>query len=435
MRFLCACFLAFALSVSEGWCCAIAQTPGTLPDEDQAQAQQNLQVLYAPRQEQADEQVRYAPQQEQQEQEASQLLGVALDREQAPNSDMQWHALVADPTWHQSPLYWTWARGGEGISGMRLVRADDALRIHLKLPKDQGLVVTSVLPGSPAAQAGIQQNDVLLKLGDASLGKTEDLEKELKAAGDKPVELSLYRGGKTQSIRVQPRVHITLGPLKVATPSRGYWIGVSVTPLEPALRAQLGLSRSDGGLLVTEVHKEGAAEKAGIKVNDILLSFGGTLVSTQLSLVKAVQANGGKTTTLALMREGQRKTAIELTPQRAESNVHFNFTYPTQGAYSFDFLRPGVVENLPSNYSLEQGAMTFTNDHLLKMPYTLSPQPGKQGQGKAAEQSAAISKRLDQLDAQIRELRKAIDDVARAEKTIRELSKGIEALREAAGKR
>ena len=46
--------------------------------------------------------------------------------------------------------------------------------------------MTSLAANAPAAQAGIQQNDVLLKLGDTPLAKAEDLEEGLKAAGEKP---------------------------------------------------------------------------------------------------------------------------------------------------------------------------------------------------------------------------------------------------------
>ncbi len=79
----------------------------------------------------------------------------------------------------------SWFQLANPYMGMSLTPADDALRAHLQLPKDQGLIVTSLDIHSPAAQAGIQQNDILLDLENASLGKPEDLEKCLKAAGDK----------------------------------------------------------------------------------------------------------------------------------------------------------------------------------------------------------------------------------------------------------
>src|SRR5438105_1817657 len=78
-------------------------------------------------------------------------------------------------------------------SGLSLAAVDDALRAHLKLPKDEGLIVTSLDAHSPAALAGIQQNDVLLDLHGATLRTPEDLDEALRAAGAKPASLVLLR--------------------------------------------------------------------------------------------------------------------------------------------------------------------------------------------------------------------------------------------------
>ncbi len=122
---------------------------------------------------------------------------------------------------------------------MRLAAADDALRAQLKLPKEEGLIVTAMEPGSPAASAGIEPNDVLLRLGSEApkgiaLGKPEDLEKGLKLVGDSPQQLFLLRRGRKLAIKVQPEVKVSLGPVRPEPPS--YWIGVSVGSIEPALR-------------------------------------------------------------------------------------------------------------------------------------------------------------------------------------------------------
>ena len=58
-----------------------------------------------------------------------------------------------------------WVEGANRNSELGLTPADDALRAHLRLSKDQGLIVTSLAANTSAAQAGLQQNDVLLSLG------------------------------------------------------------------------------------------------------------------------------------------------------------------------------------------------------------------------------------------------------------------------------
>src|SRR4051812_16733434 len=90
---------------------------------------------------------------------------------------------------------------GSGGSGVTLVPVDESTRAHLKLPKGQGLVATSVVANGPAAQAGIRENDILLTLGDAALGKPEDLEEQLKGAGDRPIALGLLHHGEKKTLQ------------------------------------------------------------------------------------------------------------------------------------------------------------------------------------------------------------------------------------------
>ena len=81
--------------------------------------------------------------------------------------------LSAEASKDNSQDFVLWNSNGNGFPwygltnqnlGMTLVPADDALRAHLKLPEDQGLVVAAIDFHSPAAQAGIEQNDILLQL-------------------------------------------------------------------------------------------------------------------------------------------------------------------------------------------------------------------------------------------------------------------------------
>ena len=166
----------------------------------------------------------------------------------------------------------SWFQLANPYMGMSLTPADDALRAHLQLPKDQGLIVTSLDIHSPAAQAGIQQNDILLDLENASLGKPEDLEKCLKAAGDKPLPLTILRSGKKLTIEVQPRVSVddcarsSPSPLRSGSESRSHPSG---------RRCGATQYPSNEGLLAVDVIKDSPASQAEIKIHDILLTLSG----------------------------------------------------------------------------------------------------------------------------------------------------------------
>jgi hypothetical protein len=80
----------------------------------------------------------------------------------------------------------------------------DALRAHLSLQENQGLLVELVAPASPAAAAAIQQYDVLLNASGKMLAKMEDLIAAIDAAKGKKMDLELLRKGKPMKVEVTP---------------------------------------------------------------------------------------------------------------------------------------------------------------------------------------------------------------------------------------
>ncbi len=52
-----------------------------------------------------------------------------------------------------------------GYLGVSLQPLDENIAASLGLPKDQGELVRSTVPGQSAAKAGIQQGDVILRVG------------------------------------------------------------------------------------------------------------------------------------------------------------------------------------------------------------------------------------------------------------------------------
>lgn len=67
----------------------------------------------------------------------------------------------------------------------------------LGLKRAEGVVVTSVQPGSPAASAGIRRGDVILELNRKSVSKVDDFQNMLKQAKPETNLLFLLRRGDT----------------------------------------------------------------------------------------------------------------------------------------------------------------------------------------------------------------------------------------------
>lgn len=79
---------------------------------------------------------------------------------------------------------------------------DEVLLGHLNLEK--GLIVNQVVPDSPAAKAGVQERDVLVKFGDKKLDDLKNLIDAVNEVGNQEAALVVIRKGKEQTIQVTP---------------------------------------------------------------------------------------------------------------------------------------------------------------------------------------------------------------------------------------
>lgn len=93
---------------------------------------------------------------------------------------------------------------GDYWLGVECRPVDDALRAQLGLPEDQGLVVENVVPDGPAAKAGIQRHDVLVKAGDEPLKDLRVLIDAIEKTQEKELVIELLRGGKKETVQVTP---------------------------------------------------------------------------------------------------------------------------------------------------------------------------------------------------------------------------------------
>lgn len=84
-------------------------------------------------------------------------------------------------------------------------------------------------------------------------------------------------------------------------------IGVTIQELTSELAESFGLPKPNGAL-ISSVEKGGAAEKAGIRVSDVILKFDGKMVTSSSDLPRIVAATKpGGTVTVELWRKGALK--------------------------------------------------------------------------------------------------------------------------------
>lgn len=88
--------------------------------------------------------------------------------------------------------------------------------------------------------------------------------------------------------------------------TRRGWIGVKIQTVTPEIAESLGLEQP-AGALVAEVTPGGPAEKAGIKVGDLILKFDGKAVTGMRSLPRLVaETEIGRTVQMEVLRDKKR---------------------------------------------------------------------------------------------------------------------------------
>jgi regulator of sigma E protease len=161
--------------------------------------------------------------------------------------------------------------------------------------------VEALVPGSPAAAAGMEIGDQVVKVnGKVISTKTELLVAVAKSKG-KPIALEVRREGQTKPLTVTPR----LAPGEVAGGEEPlYTIGVEETPP-----------------LVTSVMQGMPASVAGFQAGDRVVGVEGQTIYTWAQMAAQVKEHPQKPLRIEVLRKGQR-VALTVTPTTEKMTVN-----------------------------------------------------------------------------------------------------------------
>ena len=89
--------------------------------------------------------------------------------------------------------------------GIDCAPASAALRVHLRLPEDAGLLVNTVMPDSPADKAGIKRFDVIVEANGHNVESVVDLVRAVNEAKDSEMSLAVIHEGEKRFVNVTPQ--------------------------------------------------------------------------------------------------------------------------------------------------------------------------------------------------------------------------------------
>jgi membrane-associated protease RseP (regulator of RpoE activity) len=93
-----------------------------------------------------------------------------------------------------------------GYLGAQMVDLDAAALATISSEKsDNGVLVTVVPPGTPAARIGMRGGDLIVNIDDVPVVSMSQLRRELMIRGDRAIQLSVLRKGKIEKLSFDPR--------------------------------------------------------------------------------------------------------------------------------------------------------------------------------------------------------------------------------------
>jgi serine protease Do len=178
--------------------------------------------------------------------------------------------------------------------GVFIAQIDEPLAQSLGLKDNrQGIVVTGVVNGSPADQAGLKKYDVILKLQGRSVNDTNQFRNEIALL--KPstqLTIEVLRDGKTMTLKPVLREmqagQATEPELMAPLPTDK--MGFGVAELTPAMRNQLGLSSSLQGVVVSNISNSSQPFEKGLRRGDVITELNRKPMRTTADFEAAVAA-------------------------------------------------------------------------------------------------------------------------------------------------
>jgi serine protease Do len=247
---------------------------------------------------------------------------------------------------HSTSLQRIASRGYLGVGVVELT--DDRVKA-LKLKDDQGLEVKRIDENSPAAKAGLKEDDVILEVNGKGVegnAQFRDLIGEM-PPGTK-VSLTIWRNGAKQTVSAtldsrpvnffvfggpdfpggalppmppMPAVPFNGGNPFPTIPANSPIVGFEGEALNSQLAEFFGVKE---GVLVRSVNPKTPAERAGLKAGDVVVKVNGTPVTTPREITGlVVRSNRGKEISFTVVRNKKEMTLnVEIAEDRSAPAEH-----------------------------------------------------------------------------------------------------------------
>jgi serine protease Do len=218
---------------------------------------------------------------------------------------------------------------------------------ELKLPAERGVLLERIVPDSPAAKAGLKDNDVITEINGQRVEGAAQFRRMIhEIPAGRSVQFTVWRDGRAQSVSVTLGKSEDHGNMWFKTAPRAFSvelpkIEMPEVPSVPEMdwggygvlagsRPRLGIDAEDlsgqfgayfgapdgEGVLVREVNAGSPAEKAGVKSGDVITTLNGERIRSLGDLrEKLAGKRDEKTVKLGVLRnKSEVSITVEMPP-------------------------------------------------------------------------------------------------------------------------
>lgn len=250
---------------------------------------------------------------------------------------------------------------GEGPSwlGVETAEVTGEIAKQQKLPAERGVIIRGVTPDSPAARAGLRENDVIMEVdGQRVEGNAQFRRMIHEIPAGRTVPVAVWRDGRAQTLNVTlakaeerhnewfrsapnsfsfslPNVVIPEMPSLdfdgnvMLFPGAHGRLGIDAEEIDGQLGSYFGAPDGEG-ILVRSVNSGSAAEKGGLKAGDVIASVNGERVRTVGDLREKLANAEDKPVKIGVLRNKSETTlTVELPPRHSAKSTRKLLTHRT----------------------------------------------------------------------------------------------------------
>ncbi len=257
----------------------------------------------------------------------------------------------SDRVFAMSPGVFVSSSDDGGWLGVEIGEVSSEKAKSLRLSSVRGVIVDDVEPDSPAAKAGVKENDLIMQYDGQLVEGTVQFRRLVRETPPgRTITLSISRGGSTQNISVElgdrsayfekkmkgkmrdfgqaysfslPNFNVELPEMQETIDARTPVLGINAEDLTGQLGSYFG-APDNAGILVREVRTGTPAEKAGLKAGDVIVKLEGKQVRTLADLRAQLRDKSDQSSVaMSVLRKGSEVTVtVPIEKPRPMEQMH-----------------------------------------------------------------------------------------------------------------